>query len=110
VRDATGTKVALAAGDYFREIDGDIEEWTFYSAPEELKARYPKFKIPFFHRPISSWLNAVAAAGFRLEAAQEPVPDAAALAQRPDLYDCKIAPLYIHFRCRKPAAAAGGRP
>lgn len=103
VRDENGAKVGLAVRDYFRETDGDVEEWIFNSAPEECKNRYPKFKIPFFHRPLSSWLNAIAAAGFSLEAAQEPVPDAAALARRPDLYDAAIAPFYIHFRCRKPA-------
>jgi SAM-dependent methyltransferase len=104
VRDEAGRKVALAVADYFRGVRGDVEEWTFYAAPEELKARYPRFKVPRFDLTVSQWLNAIAQAGFRLKAAQEPFPDDAALAVRPELYDCRIAPLYIHFLCRKDAA------
>jgi len=38
----------------------------------------------------------------------EPFAGDEALARRPELYDTRIVPLYLHVRCRKPLP--GGRP
>ena len=102
-----GRKAALAVGDYFRPVRGDVCEWIFCAAPEELKKQYPKFRIPIYHRPLSAWLNAIIDAGFVLERGGEPRPDEAALGRWPDLYDAGIVAFYFHFLCRKPRAVPG---
>ena len=52
-----GKRLALMCGDYFKELNGEIEEWIFGAAPGELKNKFNKFKNPRFTRTLSSWLN-----------------------------------------------------
>jgi ubiquinone/menaquinone biosynthesis C-methylase UbiE len=74
VRDGTGAKVALEVGDYFRELNGDIDEWTFGAAPPDVRSRVKKFKTPQFTRPLSSWVNLLIDAGFTIDRVEEPRP------------------------------------
>lgn len=107
VLDETGRRVAVQCGDYFREGDGEIEEWTFGSAPAELRAVTPPFRVPRFNRPLSTWLNLLCQAGLVLEACVEPRADAAALARAPHLYDTHVIAYFLILRCRKPAGTSG---
>jgi len=102
--DRKGRKDAMAVGDYFRKEDGVIDEWIFGAAPEALKNRFPKFRIPRFDRTLSSWLNSVLDAGFVLERLSEPCPSDAVLRKCPSLYDGRIIAWSLIVRCRK----AGG--
>ena len=101
VRDETGTKVAYECGDYFRALRGEVEEWIFSSAPPELKAKLPKFRVPRFTRTLSSWINLLIDAGFVLERLGEPYADDEAVKRCPDVADTRIIAYFLHVRCRK---------
>lgn len=97
-----GEKVALACGDYFKRMNGEVEEWIFSSIPEELKNKYKKFKIARFSHTLSSWLNLLINTGFILEEFDEPYPDDEKIKKFPQLADCKIIPYFLTIRCKKP--------
>ena len=96
-----GERVAVACGNYFEERWGEIEEWIFGAAPQELRDKLPKFRVPRFFRTLSSWMNILANAGFRLEQMQEPCADEETAKRCPDVADTRIVPLFLHARCRK---------
>jgi ubiquinone/menaquinone biosynthesis C-methylase UbiE len=102
IRDEAGRKVAATVGDYFRPNRCRIDEWSFGAAPEELRKQYPKFKTPYFERPLSSWLNMLLDAGFLLEAFAEPTVDDETLAQHPGEYDARLIAYFLIVRCRRP--------
>jgi SAM-dependent methyltransferase len=101
VRDETGKKVAYEVGDYFRALDGQIEEWIFGAAPPELKAKLPKFRVPRFTRTLSSWMNLLVDAGFVIERLGEPCADEETARRCPDVADTRIVAYFLHVRCRK---------
>ena len=76
LRDADGRTYAIEIGDYFRNLDGDVDEWLFKAAPLQVKQGLPKFKTPRFRRTLSQWLNLLIDSGFRVERVAEPCPSA----------------------------------
>ena len=66
VLDEAGHRVAMECGDYFSQEQGTIEEWIFGAAPDELKERFAKFRIPRFFHTLSTWLNMLCASGLSL--------------------------------------------
>jgi ubiquinone/menaquinone biosynthesis C-methylase UbiE len=105
LHDEAGRRTALTVGDYFTG-DGQVtvDEWCFGAAPEELRARFPKFRVLYFKRTLSSWLNLLLARGFALEEFAEPTPDDATLRANPEDYDARLIAYFLIVRCRKPAA------
>lgn len=100
VHDATGRRRGRVVSDYFRELDGEIEEWTFGAALRDgLDPR--RFRIPVFSGTLSTWLNRVADAGFVVERVAEPRPDDAAVARHPALYWYQLIPNFLQLRVRK---------
>ncbi len=99
-----GLTYAVEVGDYFRNLDGDISEWTFGAAPSELKKRMRNFRIPRFTRTISEWLNLVIQAGFLVERVEEPMPSNEAVKACPDIQDARVVAYFLHVRARKPEA------
>ena len=71
VRDADGTRTALAIGDYFTE-GPQTETWTFGSAPSDLRDRFEPFTITYARRTFAGWVNAVTGAGLVIDAVAEP--------------------------------------
>ena len=102
VRDEQGRIYAIEVGDYFRKLDGDIDEWHFSAVPPHLRSEIPKFKIPRFSRPLSLWLNLVIDTGFRLEHIEEPRPSEAAIRACPQIQDTRVTAFFLHIRARKP--------
>ena len=102
VRDAQGRIYAIEVGDYFRELNGDIEEWQFSAVPLHLRAEVRKFKVPRFTRPLSTWLNLLIDSSFCVERVEEPRPTEAALRAYPQLYDALVTAFFLHVRVRKP--------
>jgi SAM-dependent methyltransferase len=100
LKDADGRRRAMVCGDYFRELRGDIEEWTFGAA---LRAgeRPRKFRIPRFTHTLSTWLNLILDAGFALERFVEPTVDEATVAAHPKMYDHRIIAYFLTIRARK---------
>lgn len=103
VVDETGERVAMECGDYFRAEQGTIEEWTFGSAPDELKERFEKFRIPRFFHTLSTWLNMISNAGLTIEHCAEPYASDESIAIHPKLVSTRIIACFLHLRCRKPS-------
>jgi len=102
LRNEKGLTFAIEVGDYFRNLNGEIEEWLFGAAPAEAKAGLPKFKVPRFTRTISQWLNLLIGAGFLLERVEEPRPTDETVRACPDMQDAQVVAYFLHIRARKP--------
>ena len=107
VKDESGRKIGIVCGDYFDRIDGTVDEWIFGAAPEELKQRYPKFRIPRFDRTLSEWVNMLIDAGFAVTRFQEPAPDDATIRQHPGFYGDRLFAWFLHIQCRKQGSGVG---
>ena len=103
VLDEEGRRVAMECGDYFKTEQGAIEEWIFGSAPDELKERYKKFRIPRFFHTLSTWLNMLATAGLVIEESAEPYASDESIAIYPSLAATRVIACSLHLRCRKPS-------
>ncbi len=103
LRDASGRTYAVEVGDYFREGQGAVQEWIFSAAPADVKRDLGKFRIPHFHRPLSTWLNRLIGVGFRLEYVGEPCPTAAAIEACPRVQNARAVANFLHLRGRRPA-------
>ena len=105
VRAADGTVTGLLITEYFNNTNGAIETWRFGAAPEHEKAKVEPFRVPRFHRTLSEWVAMIVAAGLTIEHMAEPHVDAQTARAIPYLADTHIAPLFLHIRARKGAAA-----
>jgi ubiquinone/menaquinone biosynthesis C-methylase UbiE len=108
LRDGMGRTYAYEVGGYFSKLDGEIAEWSFSAAPEEVRRGLPKFKVPRFTRTLSQWLNLLLDAGFRIERVEEPCPSNVVVERCPQVQDAQIFPYFLHVRVRKPAEEACG--
>jgi ubiquinone/menaquinone biosynthesis C-methylase UbiE len=105
VRDAQGATLAIEVGRYF-ECGPYLDVWMFSTMPAEQRARVEPFRIPVFHRTLSSWVELICRAGLVIEQFGEPSASAELAAAQPSLADTRIAPLFLHIRARKPAPQA----
>lgn len=90
-------------GDYFRRLNGDVEEWIFSSAPPEVRADTRPFRVPRFTRTLSEWLNLLVETGFVLERFSEPYPSDEDIRERPRLQSAQVVAHFLHVRARKHA-------
>jgi len=102
LRDERGVTYAYEVGGYFRRLHGQVEEWTFSAAPEDVRRSVPKFRVPRFNRTVSEWLNPLIETGFRIEHVEEPCPSDETVRQCPKVQDAQVMPYFLHFRVRKP--------
>lgn len=102
VRNDEGKRTGFIVSDYFKQIDGEIEEWIFGAAPKDITNKMRKFRIPRFTRILSEWLNLLISNGFVLEEFCEPYANDEVLKKHPDEYDSRIIPFFLIIRCRKP--------
>jgi SAM-dependent methyltransferase len=102
LRGANGLSYAIEVGDYFRSIDGRIDEWLFGAAPAEAKQGLPKFKVPRFNRTLSQWFNLLVDSGFVLERVGEPTPSDETVRSCEDMQDAQVVAFFLHIRVRKP--------
>ncbi|MFX1234244.1 MAG: hypothetical protein ACFFBY_06735 [Promethearchaeota archaeon] len=101
MKDNEGNKKGLMCGDYFNELEVSIEEWIFSAAPIDLVKDMNKFRVPRFHRTLSTWFNTLIDIGFKLEKLHEPQAHKEALEKDPHLIDCNIVANFLIIRCRK---------
>ncbi len=101
VKNEAGEDIAIELGGYFQRMTGQVEEWTFSSAPTEVRARWATFKVPRYTHPLSDWLNMLIDTGFILERVVEPSPDDEALERCPDVSDARTMPYFLILRGRK---------
>jgi len=102
LRDGEGKTYALEVGRYYERTEGRVDEWIFSTTPLKLKQRTSKFRVPYFHRTLSDWLNMVIGAGFGIERIEEPRASDEVVAKCPSLQDTQIAGFFLHVRGRKP--------
>lgn len=101
VRDADGRTRAVEVGDYFRSLEGEVQEWTFSAAPPECRRAVAPFRIPRFTRPVSAWLTLLVETGFAIEHVAEPRPTDADVARVPRLEDAQTVAYFLHLRVRR---------
>jgi SAM-dependent methyltransferase len=85
-KDAEGRTTGLRVARYF-DRTGFTENWRFGARPQNEDV--VPFAVPRFPRTLSDYLNAVAAAGFRINRIEEPQPTAEA---------CEAAPRFARWR------------
>ncbi|MFX1573276.1 MAG: class I SAM-dependent methyltransferase [Promethearchaeota archaeon] len=102
VRNKEGKKTGFIVRNYFKNYNGEFEEWIFGAAPKEITEGMRKFRIPRFTRTLSEWLNLLIETGFILEKFCEPYVDDETLKKYPEEYDSRIIPWFLIIRCRKP--------
>ena len=103
LRDESGRAYAREVGDYFRKLNGEVEEWLFSAAPPEVRAGTRSFHVPRFTRSLSEWLNLLIDTGFVFERFGEPRPSDEVVQKRPRLQAAQVVALFLHVRARKPA-------
>jgi SAM-dependent methyltransferase len=103
LRDEGGSTYAVEVGGYFRELEGEVEEWIFSAAPPEVREGLRPFRVPRFTRPLGEWLNLLLDGGFLLERFGEPRPSEETARDHPRLQDARVVPYFLHVRARKPA-------
>jgi ubiquinone/menaquinone biosynthesis C-methylase UbiE len=108
LRDETGRTYAIEVGDYFRNLNGEVTEWLFGAAPEEVKEHLPKFRVPRFTRTLSQWLNLLIDERFIIERVGEPMPGDQAVRDCPEVQDAQVVAYYLHIRVRKPRGSETG--
>ena len=101
LRNEQGITYAIEVGDYFRELRGEIEEWTFGAAPLHVRSGLRRFTTPRFTRPLGQWLNLLIDAGFTIERVEEPHPGDEAVRDHPHLQDAQVVAYFLHVRARK---------
>ncbi|MFW9818378.1 MAG: class I SAM-dependent methyltransferase [Candidatus Thorarchaeota archaeon] len=102
MRNEEGKKIGFVIEDYFKKLNGELEEWIFGAAPKDITEKMRKFKIPRFSRTLSEWLNLLIEKGFILERFCEPYIEDDILKVHPEEYDSRIIPFFLIIRCRKP--------
>jgi 2-polyprenyl-3-methyl-5-hydroxy-6-metoxy-1,4-benzoquinol methylase len=85
-KDEEGRTVGLCVSRYF-DRTGFIEHWRFGDRPKDEEVA--PFAVPRFPRTLSDYLNAVAAAGFRISRVEEPQPSPKA---------CQVVPRFARWK------------
>jgi ubiquinone/menaquinone biosynthesis C-methylase UbiE len=106
LRDKNGRTYAIEVGQYFRNLDGEVVEWSFGAAPPEVKAGLAKFRVPRFTHSLSQWLNLLIEASFVLERVEEPRPSDETVRAYPYIQDTQVVAYYLHLRARKTPRSA----
>jgi ubiquinone/menaquinone biosynthesis C-methylase UbiE len=101
IKDETGKKKGFVMKNYFQITEGEMGEWIFGAAPQELTKDMKKFQIPLFRKILSDWLNLLIDSGFVLERFCEPRINEELLKKYPEEYDSLIIPFFLIIRCRK---------
>lgn len=106
-READGTVRGVEVGDYFNESDGRIDTWLFSAAPEEERQRIPPFRVPRFHRTLTSWVRMIGEAGLVIQEFGEPSATEEVARAVPDVADTRVAGIFLHVRAVRPNAGPG---
>ena len=98
IRNEAGEEIGFQVGEYFTD-DVHIERWRFKAAQEESD---DLFATPRFPYRLETYINGLAAAGFRIAKIQEPRPTEAMVAAFPPLARLRRhMPLFLYFAAEK---------
>jgi ubiquinone/menaquinone biosynthesis C-methylase UbiE len=106
LRDTQGRTQAIEVARYFDCSEPYLDVWMFSTVPEEVRAHVEPFRIPVFHRTLSSWVELICRAGLVIEQFGEPCASPEVAAANPAVADTRVAPLFLHIRARKPISGA----
>ena len=101
LRNEHGKTVGVEVADYFDETAGEVETWWFSTLPAAEREHVAPFRVPRFHRTLSSWVNALCTSGLTIEEFNEPMADEILAATEPVVEDTRVAPIFLHIRARK---------
>ncbi len=101
IYDDKGRRTGLICRDYFKNFDGELEEWIFSAAPKEITKNMKKFCVPRFRRTLSYWLNTLINSGFTLEYFSEPFANDETIKNYPSLVATRVIAWFLIIRCRK---------
>lgn len=101
MRDVTGRTYAVAVGEYFQNLNGQPDEWTFNSAPAAERVGLEPFQTPRFTLTLSDWINGLIKLGFQIEEIGEPRPSDETIENVPRVQDSQIVAYFLHIRARK---------
>jgi len=99
--DEDGEKRGCVVGRYFQENSPSIQKWYFTATSDEERRAHPPFKMPFFHRTLSTYFSLLKESGFQVESLDEPHASQEVIEKEPKLYDTTIYPYFLIFRCLK---------
>jgi ubiquinone/menaquinone biosynthesis C-methylase UbiE len=107
LRQPDRTPRAIEIARYFDDnAAGEVVTWWFSALPHEERTNYAPFRVPRFHRTLSSWVEIVIGAGLAIEKFGEPCATEEEAREFPAVDDTRVAPLFLHIRARKPSAAS----
>jgi hypothetical protein len=89
----------------FDTLSGLVDTWWFSTLPDEDRRHVEPFRTPRFHRTLSGSVEIICLAGLTIEKFGEPCASPELAAKEPAVADTRVAPLFLHIRARKPAAA-----
>ena len=72
IKDESGNRLGVVCGQYFNQKPGRIDEWIFSNLPAELSGTLRQFKIPYFDRTLSAWINLLLETGSKSNAWRNP--------------------------------------
>ncbi len=104
LRDADGRSRALEVARYFDGTDGEVESWWFETVPHEERRKVAPFRVPRFHRTLSTWIDFIVDAGLIIEKMAEPRATIEQAEAEPVVADTRVAPIFLHARVRKPGS------
>jgi ubiquinone/menaquinone biosynthesis C-methylase UbiE len=108
IRNDSGQATGVEINDYFSETNGEIESWWFSTLPEAQRIETEPFRVPRFHRTLSTWVKMICSAGLVIEALEEPRASAETARLYPTVADTtQIAPIFMHIRVRKTLGSEG---
>lgn len=109
LREADQSVRAIEVGRYFETEGAHLDTWWFSSLPQERRSEVPPFQVPYFHRTLSDWFNAICQTGFVIERLGEPTATPQQALAVPLVADTRVTPLFLHIRAGKPAASVSNR-
>jgi Methyltransferase domain len=102
LREADGKPRAVEVAGYFEETGSRVETWWFSTLPKEERQGVAPFRVPRFHRTLSSWVAMICHAGLVIQQFGEPCASVEVAESVPVVADTRVAGLYLHIRAIKP--------
>lgn len=102
LREADGQVRAVEVAGYFDETAGRVETWWFSTLSPEERERVAPFRVPRFHRTLSSWVEMICGAGLVIQQFGEPCASIELAQAVPVVADTRVAGLFLHVRAVRP--------
>jgi 2-polyprenyl-3-methyl-5-hydroxy-6-metoxy-1,4-benzoquinol methylase len=102
LREEDGTVRAVEVGRYFEETNGTVETWQFSTLPAEERERTAPFRVPRFHRTLTSWVEMIWKAGLVIQEFGEPSASIEVAQAHPIVADTRVVGQFLHVRAVKP--------